>query len=294
MKHAVQHMLILITSLILEGASPIVADEAPAIAIRLTGCRVKPASQVTLSVNQSGVLHSVPREGDRVDAGQQVILLEDELARASLALAEKEAVNDVETRSAEKASEVARLEHEQALQVNEQLKEVISISELRRAKLKFDTSLLQIEQARHKQAIAALKRDESAAQLKSFRVIAPFIGTVNKVLKYKGEAVRQGEPILELVNTRQLRVEGFLDVGSRRKVTAGDAVRVELEVADGVQADASAFGKIVFIDSIVQPVTQQVRIWAEVDNRDEVLLPGQTSVMTILPGKKYSPETSRP
>ena len=62
-------------------------------------------------------------------------------------------------------------------------------------------------------------------------------------------------------------------------------MQVEPETrADGSVA-APATGKIVFIDSVVQPVTQQVRIWADVENTDELLLPGLTAVMSITPSR---------
>lgn len=265
-------------------ASPPVrsADETSA-PIRLAGCRIKPAEQVTLSANQSGVLDLVPQEGDPVETGQRVIQLEDGLARASLAVAERDAANDVEIRNAEAASAVARLEYEQKLEVNDRSKGAVSLAELRRAKLELDRSLLQIEQAKHKRANAILKRNESIEQLLTFHVSSSITGTVNKVLRHKGETVRQGEPVLELVNTRRVRVEGFLDAKHRRQVTKGTTVQVELEGATK-PGTAMATGKIVFVDSIVQPVTKQVRVWADVDNSDELLLPGLTAIMTIMPG----------
>ncbi len=275
------------------------ADDPAPGTIRLSGCRIKPAEQRTLSVNQSGVLDAVPREGDWVDVGKRVISLEDELARASLAVAERESKNDVDIRYAESGSAVARLEHEQALKVNESVKGSVTITDVRRRKLELDQSLLQIEQAKYKQTVAVLKRDEAAAQLKAFHVIAPISGTVNKILKHKGEAVRQGEPILEVVNTRRVRVEGYLDVANRRRVTAGTPVEVTPEARPGETTGSPLRGKIVFVDSVVQPVTQQVRIWADVENNDEILLPGLTAVMTISPegpppgGTSQAPATSR-
>ena len=83
MKRLIERVVMIVACLTMGGTFPLVhGDEGSAPAIRLTGCRIKPADQVTLSVNQSGVLDSVPREGDRVDAGQRVILLENELAQA--------------------------------------------------------------------------------------------------------------------------------------------------------------------------------------------------------------------
>ena len=257
-------------------------EETPA-QIRLAGCRIKPADQVTLAVNQSGILKSVPREGNWVEADQRVILLEDDLARAALAVAERDASNDVDVRYAETGSEVARLEYEQALKVNETVKGSLTVTDVRRRKLELDQSLLQAEQARFKQSVMVLKRDEAAAHLKAFHVVAPFSGTVNKVLKHKGEAVRQGDPILELVNTRRVRVEGYLNVAHRQRVVPGTVVHVTSEHQLGESVVAPLVGRIVFVDKVVQPVTQQVRVWADVENPDELLIPGLTAVMTISP-----------
>lgn len=266
-------------------ASPteIWADDPMPLAIRLPNCRIKPAGQVTLSANQSGSLLSVPQEGDLVEAGTTVIRLDDELALAALAVAEKQATNDVDVRYAIISSDVARLEHEQAKEVNESLKGGIPLTEVRRRKLEYDRSLLQIEQSRHQKAVAVLKRQEAAAQLKTFSVIAPFEGVVSRLIKKQGEAVRQGEPVLELVNTRRVRVEGFVDVMYRRSIVAGATVQVEAEMLPDETTPSISLGKIMFVDTGVQPVTRQVRIWADVDNSEGTLVSGLTATMIIVP-----------
>jgi len=249
--------------------------------IRVIGCRIRPADQVTLAVNQSGILGTVAQEGDEVDEDQCVVRLEDELPRTTLAIAEKEAANETDIRYSEKASEVARLEYDQALKVNESVKGSLTVIELRRRKLELDRSVLQIEQSQYKQAIAVLKRDEASALLKAFHVTAPFSGTVTKVLKHKGEAVRAGEPVLELVSTRRVRVEGFVDVANRRCVRSGMEVVVEPEGMGNEAGQVRLKGKISFVDTLAQAVTRQVRVWADVENPDEVLLPGLTATIHI-------------
>lgn len=258
-------------------------DDASTSPIHVANCRIKPANQVTLSVNQSGILESVPEEGDRVDAGRRIILLESRLARAALATAEKEAANDAEIRHAMSTSDVATLEYEQSMKVNEAVKSGTTLINIRRRKMDLEQSLLMIEQARFKQAVAVLKVEESAAQLEAFHVVAPFAGTVTRVSKHKGEVVRQGDPILELVNTRRVRVEGYLDVVHRRLVTAGNPVQAVPESIVTGQVQKTCPGRVVFVDTAVQPVTRQVRFWADVENVDDVLLPGLTAVMTISP-----------
>lgn len=251
-------------------------------AIRLPNCRIKPEGQVTLSANQSGILTSVPKEGDQVEAGQQVIQLDSELARTAVAVAERQAEIDVDIRFAEISSDVARLEYEQAKDVNMSSPGSIPLTEVRRRKLEYDRSLLQIEQSKHQQAVALLKLNEANAQLKTFSVAAPFAGTVTKVVKKAGESVRPGEPVLELVNTRRVRVEGYIDAALRRRISAGTPVQVEGEKLDD-EVPRPASGKIVFVDTVVQPVTRQIRIFAEVDNSDESLVAGLTATMTVLP-----------
>lgn len=257
-------------------------DDSPA-PIRLVGCRVKPADQVTIAINETGILDMIAREGDQVQAGQEIARLHDDLPRAALAVAEREAANTVEIKYSEVASDVALLEHEQAQKVNSTVKGALTIIDIRRRKLELDQSVLRIEQAKYNQEVAALKRNQAAIQLKAFHVTAPFSGTINKVLKHRGEATRQGDPVLELINTRQVRVEGYLDVAQRRLVTPGTVVRVEAESPNKQDPSSPpAHGKIVFVDSVVQPVTRQVRVWADVENTDEILLPGQTAVVTIV------------
>ncbi|HEY4261248.1 MAG TPA: HlyD family efflux transporter periplasmic adaptor subunit [Schlesneria sp.] len=251
------------------------------VGIRIPGCRIKPADHVTLSINESGIIDVVPHEGDQVESGQEVARLQDEVPRTALAVAQKEAANDVEIRFSEIASEVAELEHQQSVKVNQTVKGSITIIDIRRRKLEFDQSVMRIELAKYNQEVATLKRDQAAAHLGAFRVTAPFSGTVNKVLRHKGEAIRQGDPVLEIVNTKRVRVEGFLDASKRRGVTTGMAVQIEPELRDPDGPAVLLNGKIAFIDTVVQPVTQQVRIWADVDNTDESLLPGQTAQMTI-------------
>lgn len=252
------------------------------VVIQLPNCRIKPEGQVTLSANQSGILAAVPKEGDQVESGQQVIQLDSELARTAVAVAERQAEIDVDIRFAEISSDVARLEYEQAKDVNMSSPGSIPLTEVRRRKLEYDRSLLQIEQSKHQQAVALLKLNEANAQLKTFSVAAPFAGTVTKVVKKAGESVRPGEPILELVSTRRVRVEGYIDASLRRKISPGTPVQVEGEKLDD-EVLQPAEGKIVFVDTVVQPVTRQIRICAEVDNSNESLVAGLTATMTVLP-----------
>lgn len=259
--------------------------------ILLYRCRIKLIHRVTLSSDRPGVLAFVePEEGDGVKAGQQVAGLRDEVARAVLASATKKASNDVQIRYAKKATDVAEVEYNKALQTNRKVPGTVPDIEIRRLYLAYEKGSLQIEQADHEFAIAALETKEAAAQLETYQVKAPFDGVVTRVYKRKGEAVRQGDPILEVVSTRRVRVEGYVDIHDVGNVKPGDPVIVQLDIPDvDLPVEKEFFqGQIAFVDPGVQSVTKQTRIWAEVTNRGNILRAGLTAKMTIHANKQVA------
>ncbi len=261
------------------------------VPIALRKCRIKLKDQVTLASDRPGILAFVePGEGDFVRGSQQIAGLKDEVAKAVLVIAEKKSQNDVNVRYSVKAAEVARAEHEKALFANLKLPGTIPDIEVLQLKLAAEKSLLQIEQARRELLIAGLDRDQAREELKTYSIVAPFDGVVTRVYKSKGEAVRQGDPILEMVSTRRVRVEGYVDISDVWAVKTGSAVKVKLEIpgADLPVEKETFEGRIVFVNVQVEPVTRQTRVWAEVINHDNILRTGLTATMTILPTKQVA------
>jgi RND family efflux transporter MFP subunit len=269
--------------------------------VELQRCHIKLIDHATLASDRNGILAFVdPDEMDEVREGQIVARLKDEIAAAALATAEKQATNDIEVRYAVKAAELAHVEHEKAVQANERRSglQVVPDIEVRRLKLAAERSDLQIEQAEHQLELNRLARDEARTNLDAHRVEAPFDGIVTRVYKKKGEAVRQGDPILELVNTDRVRVEGQAEIVDAWDIKPGDRVEVRLEELPArpnrrpeVQQLFSARpevqqvfeGRIVFVDVTAESTSGRVRVWAEVANRDNILVAGLTARMTIYP-----------
>lgn len=100
----------------------------------------------------------------------------------------------------------------------------------------------------------------------------------------------QGTPILELISTRTVKVEGYLPIEDVWSVKRGDVVEVQIDIPDrDLAIENEVFqGKISFIDSTVSPVTHGARIWAEVQNPDEKLIEGLYAKMTIKHGRRAS------
>lgn len=247
-------------------------------------CRIKLIDEVVLSSQRVGVLVSVePEEGDSVKAGQEVAVLNDEVAQATYATASEKAKNDVNVRYTEKARDVAELEYERARQANTELPGTVPDILVRQLKLAAERAVLSIEQARHEFDVNKLLLAEAKADLKTYRVEAPFDGIVTHVHKQKGEAVGQGDPILEVISTQTVRVEGHVNIKDALEIKPGAPVKVRLDLPDlDLTVEREVFdGRIVYVAPVVTPVLEQVRVWAKVTNRNNILRAGLRAEMAI-------------
>src|SRR5262249_51379748 len=138
----------------------------------------------------------------------------------------------------------------------------VAIMELEKLKLAAEKSTLSIEHAVHELAINRLNADVARAELATFAVRAEFNGVVTRVFKKKGEAVRQGDPIVELINPDRVRIEGRIGLAHLRYATQGGSVRVRLSVPDLdlPEEQEEFYGNITFVDLVSDPVTHETRI----------------------------------
>ncbi len=251
------------------------------------GCRVTLDREALLAADRVGILDAIPPgEGDRVEAGQLVAKLKDEVAAAALAVAEETARADIEIRYAQKAADVAVIEYRKAQQANRETPGVITEVEAERLKLSAERAKLQTEKAVIDKRVAELERDKAAAELKTYRVVAPFDGVVTQVIKHEGEAVNQGDPILRIVNVDRVRVEGFVSIADAARVRPGDAVIVRLDLSSlAPELRNRRFeGRVEFVDVVATLIKNEVRVWASVPNEDGLLRAGLTAEMEISPG----------
>lgn len=259
--------------------------------ILASNCRVKLLKHVNLGFDRVGTIKILKlREGDMVKGGELIAQLDESVARAALATAVEKAQNKIHERYAVKSLDVAENELQQAVEANRRAKmDVVPDIEVRRLRLAKERSALQIEQAQHDRVIAGLDRDLAQAELKTFFLSAPFDGMVSRRLKYAGEAVRQGDPVIELVSIEKMKVEGRVKLEDAIRIRRGQSVTVKLaNPEDGSSRLPAAFlratfrGRIVYIDPGASPVGERdVRVWAEVENHDGLLRHGLNATMII-------------
>jgi multidrug efflux pump subunit AcrA (membrane-fusion protein) len=258
--------------------------EPPPEPLRLTECRIKVIDQVTLAADQAGVLGFLEcREGDAVQARQRMAGVRDDVVAAQLAIARQKAEYVAEIEAKQKAHEIAINEHEQSLAANRAQASTVPRLEIERLKLAKELAAFEIVKAQHELKLNQLHLHLAEQELAQFAIAAPFSGVVTHVFKHKGEAVRPGDPVLELTSTERLRVEGWLELADSFSVAAGARVKVRLNIPDvDLPVEGRSFeGRVSFVDVVVEPVSQRVKVWADVVNQDQVLRAGLMADMTI-------------
>ena len=248
-------------------------------------CRLNFVEQALLASGRAGILKFVtPKEGTFVKKGTLVAGLADKVAQAQLEITKQESKNKIDILYAEKAEKVAEIELEKARSANKEVAGTVPDIEILRLKLAAERSTLQIKLAKHKLKINTLKEVLHEAELKSLRIKAPFSGIVTQVFKHQGEAVRQGDPILEIVNPKLIRVEALVPFRDTLTIKVGDRVELLIDLPGlGLSRKERTFhGKVSFIDVSVDSVGK-VRVWASVTNRKNLLRSGQTARLLIHP-----------
>jgi macrolide-specific efflux system membrane fusion protein len=111
--------------------------------------------------------------------------------------------------------------------------------------------------------------------------VAPINGAVVEVVRQPGDWVEPGDKVLRLVWLDRLRVEGLIQASDVTADLRNQPVSVTLDLPGRGKREFP--GKVVFISPEINPVNGQVRIWAEVDNKDGILKPGMRTRMVLMP-----------
>jgi macrolide-specific efflux system membrane fusion protein len=273
-----------------------VFSENPAVAaepLQVEAVVLRLLAEAEVPAQEAGIVTSLAvREGARVKQGDLLAQIDDEVAKLAEAAAQLQfdvaaakATNDVRLRFAQKALEVSEAELKRSSESVERFAKSVSQSQLDVERLTVEKNRLELEQAMHEHQVAQLEmktkdheRTAAKAAVSRRRIAAPIDGIVVQVLVRHGEWVQPGQPALRIVNVDRLKAEGF--VPAQRAHNLLDQP-VQLTVNAGGEAAAAFTGKIVVVSPEIDPITEQVRVWAEIDNRDGRLRPGQPVKMVI-------------
>ena len=264
--------------------------------LRIKSVVLRPLRAAEVPAQQTGLLRQiVVEEGQQVKQGQVLASLDARqaklaVARAKLefAQAEAKANNEISILYAEKALEVAKAELQRSSESIEQFAKSISQSQLDVERLTVEKLTLERRQAEHELVLerfgVQLKQTELEAaqlQLSQHQLTAPFAGRVVLVRGRVGEWVEVGAKVLRLVAVDKLRAEGFLPADQASADLVGKYVILNVMLSDNLEYQAS--GILRFVSPEMDPITRQVRVWAEIPNNGGKLRPGQQVTLEIKP-----------
>lgn len=224
---------------------------------------VLPEQQVTLGTPREGILKKLNvQEGDRVKAGEVLLVIDDREQAARVEIAKLKAELTAELKRAKLAVEESKINLEMVQRANAQ--DAASDWEVRRAKLQYEQQIATVESLKEQQLVSRAMLSYEQAGLGQFRLDAPFDGEIVEIMTEQGATLRREDKVLTLVSMTPLRAELRLPMSSFRKLEAGQ--KYTLVVGEPVKRRVQS--TLQFIDPRIDPASRTFRCIFSIPNQN--------------------------
>lgn len=228
------------------------------------------------------------KENDNVEEGDVLVQIDDKpsfmetrVVWAQRKIAREQALDDIGVRFSIAAERVAEADYRQNYEAAIAVPGSVSDAELRTLYLTHKKAQLGIEQAQMQQRIYGYEAERREAELDAAclslerrKIRSPVKGVVVKVFRHRGEWVKPGDPVYQVIKMDKLRVEGMLPIAEFAPGDLdGKPVTVTIEVPDRTNPrqptrEEKFEGKITFVDPVIV-AGEKCHFWADVDNRQD-------------------------
>jgi len=197
--------------------------------------------EVPISTEVAGRIISVnpSTEGKHVKEGEVLIQLDDSVIRAEVHRAQLEFEQQTEIEFAKASLEVAQAQLAQKVTANETRKGSFNAAELRTANLEVTKANASLNKAQGDKLLQEADVAIKQAQLAQYTVRAPFDGMVSELIRYPGNNVRQGDPVMTLTDMSEMRAVVRLPYKERDKLFVGDKVEIVVQEDAAPEAENS-------------------------------------------------------
>lgn len=215
------HAIAVLSSCLAMGAP--VESSAASGQLQLKGCPVALLKDILLSSDEAGQIvemavkpESNLAQGDLIaQIDQRQVDIQREAAFAAFQGALAESKNNVNERFARASFDQAKAELQMSKDADRSYPGAVVLGEIKKLELAAKRAELQIEQAvvEHDVAVqttAQKKAEVDAAELsqKRRRIAAPFAGVIAELKKKEHEWVREGDPVVRLIQMDRVKVQG--------------------------------------------------------------------------------------
>ena len=228
-----------------------------------------PKQEVELSVPSDGVvMRLLVAEGQIVEEGQLLLLMDDRIARQSYRVAELSARHDAMIRHTEAGVKLAEFKLRnltEAFQTG-----AADTFEVQEARVQLDQAKAQYDAELEKVELASQQLELERARLEQLELRAPFAGRVIRVETKVGAAENSAEPVIVLANLEVLKVELHLPLDLYGDMKVGDSYLLSA----GAPVNSVLTGTLTTIDPIIDSATETFRCAFEIDNSRQNLPAG--------------------
>ncbi len=219
---------------------------------QLLRAQIKARFSTLISSEMSGRIdHLKIRDGERFNTGQLLVGFNCNMEAAELS-------------KAKAVLEKKRKTYE----VNQKLANLNSISHLE----------LAVSKTEEEEAKADVRVAE--AVLDRCEIKAPFSGKVVEVIARAYQSVKEGEPLMEIVNDKDLEIEFIAPSKDWSVLKAGKTFKVVLD-----ETKKSYDAEIIRLGGKVDPVSQTIKVYGRIKSNSPELLPGMSGYIELSPAE---------
>jgi len=224
---------------------------------------------VFVSAIEIGRLQAVHiKVGDRVEAGQEIALLENDaqLIAVEIAKSQVEMSGEIEAATAERELSISRAEQLRMLATMGTARP----DEVARAETDLVVAVARLKIAVEQQQSRVLELRRQEVQLERRRVLSPIAGIVAKVIHQPGEYVSPGDAAIARIIAKDV-------IYANITLPANDALGLTVNQVVPVKPSTSMRPVNGVVDSISPAIDGEsgtVAVRIRIDNRDEILIPG--------------------
>lgn len=233
----------------------------------------KPSKEVRLSLVQSGRIKEVAiKDGDRVQTGDVLVRLDDEVEKLALQQLKAQAENDTTIQAAEAQLEQSKVDLQRVEDLGE--KDVATKYEIEHARLDKLIAELRVKLSTFELNISKIKYEEARTHLDRMILRSPIDGVVAQVIISAGESIEAYEKIVHIVKLDPLWVDVPVPLAKARGLELQAPAVVHFHgpgpaIADGTiihkapVADARSgtlMVRVEFLNPSLRPAGEPVRV----------------------------------
>ncbi len=225
-------------------------------------CLIQPHEVIKVGSAVPGLIESFAVDrGDRIERGQALARLHDEVERANLKLAQARARSSAESSAAQRSQRFAERELERANELASD--SFVSSNYVDKASTEAALARSQVERARERQRLSAIELDLAVAQLNQRVIRSPIDGIVVDRYLSIGEYVNE-RPVLRIAQVDPLRVEVVVPADQFGRIEVGQQALVQPAFEGAGKRTAT----VSVIDQLVDAASNTFRVRLSLPNPD--------------------------